>query len=260
MIDLFTKHARLRLNFCSVGMPVNHITRTEINIGAISTPLIARVNRRAKKLIVKVDPVAGEILVTAPSKRTLPDAIAFAHERADWIAGQMKNALRAKAFAAGAMIPYRGVDHLIIQSGGPRTPVRLDYAVRPAIHVGGDAEHINRRLTDWLKKQAREVLIERADYYTTRLGQKRGSIRIRDTRTRWGSCSSDGAISFSWRLILAPPEILNYVAAHECAHLVHMNHSPAFWRLLSTLDVDARTASTWFSEHGPALFAYGASA
>ena len=241
-------------------MSVDHITRTEINIGATSAPLVARVNRRAKKLILKVDPVAGEILVTAPSKRTLPDAITFAHERADWIAGQMKNALRAKPFAPGAVIPYRGVDHLIAQEGGPRAPVRLDYENGPAICVGGEGEHVNRRLTDWLKKQARQILIERADHYSARLGETRGPVRVRDMRTRWGSCTSAGAMSFSWRLILTPPDILDYVAAHECAHLVHMDHSPAFWRLLATLDVDARAAANWFRNHGQKLFAYGACA
>ncbi len=251
-------------------MSVNHITRTEINIGAVSAPLVARVNRRAKKLIVKVDPVTGEILVTAPSRRTLPDAIAFAHERADWIAGQMKNAVRARPFAPNAIIPYRGVDHVIVQCGGPRAPVRVDHGSgrdhatagaerRPEIRVGGAAEHVNRRLTDWLKKQARQRLIERADHYSARLGRKRGPVRVRDMRTRWGSCTSDGAMSFSWRLILTPPDILDYVAAHECAHLVHMDHSRAFWSLLSTLDVDARAAAAWFREHGQALFAYGVS-
>lgn len=248
-------------------MSVDHITRTEINIGAISAPLVARVNRRAKKLIVKVDPVTGEILVTAPSKRTLPDAIAFAHERADWIAGQMKNAVRARPFVPDAVIPYGGVDHVIVQCGGPRAPVRVcgiagdDGAApdRPAIRVGGAAEHVNRRLTDWLKKQARQRLIERTDDYSARLGRKRGPVRVRDMRTRWGSCTADGAMSFSWRLILTPPEILDYVAAHECAHLVHMDHSPAFWSLLATLDVDARAAAAWFREQGQILFAYGVS-
>lgn len=247
-------------NFCSVGMPVDHITRTEINIGATSAPIVARVNRRAKTLIVKVDPVTGEILVTAPSKRAIPEAIAFAQERADWIAGQMKSALRAKPFEPGAVVPYRGVDHLIVHEGGPRTPVSADYTLGPAIRVGGDEAHINRRLTDWLKNQARKILNERVDYYSAHLGKKRGPIRVRDMRTRWGSCTSEGAMSFSWRLILTPPEILDYVAAHECAHLVHMNHSRAFWRLLATLDVDARAASDWFDEHGQQLFAYGASA
>ena len=248
-------------------MTVNHITRTEINIGARTAPLIARVNRRAKRLIVKVDPVAGEILVTAPSKRTLPEAIAFAQERADWIAGQLDDSLKGKPFAPGAVVPYCGVDHIVVHAGGPRSPVGVDPSFfedacaqtlgPPAIRVGGDAAHVNRRLTDWLKRQARKKLTERADHYAERLGKKRGPIRIRDTRSRWGSCSSDGALSFSWRLILTPPHILDYVAAHECAHLIHMNHSPAFWRVLAELGVDARGASDWFRVHGPGLFAYG---
>ena len=244
----------------SIVMSVNHITRTQINIGERIVPLVARVNRRAKRLIIKVDPVAGEILVTAPSKRTMPEAIRFANERADWIAGQLNDDLRGKPFVEGIKIPFCGVDHLIINSGGLRAPVKVDRDYLPTIRVGGDPTHINRRLTDWLKNQARRKLSERADYYCERLGKKRGPLKIRDTRTRWGSCSSDGTLSFSWRLVLAPPSILEYVAAHECVHLVHMDHSPAFWRQLATLDVDARAAADWFDTHGPTLFSYGASA
>lgn len=240
-------------------MSVNHITRTEINIGARKAPLVARVNRRAKRLIVKVDPVAGEIHVTAPSKRTLPQAIAFAQERADWIEGQLNESLRGKPFAPGAVIPYCGADHIIIHSREPRAPVRLDNSAAPTIQVGGDTAHVNRRVTDWLKKQARAKLTERADIYCARLGRRRGPIRVRDMRTRWGSCTSDGALSFSWRLILTPPRILDYVAAHECAHLVHMDHSPAFWRLLAEMGVDSREAAAWFRNHGAELFAYGVS-
>ncbi|HBS33364.1 MAG TPA: M48 family peptidase, partial [Parvularcula sp.] len=88
--------------------------------------------------------------------------------------------------------------------------------------------------------------------------RRRGAISIRDTRSRWGSCARDGALSFSWRLIMAPPEILDYVAAHECAHLVHLNHSPAYWRLLRSLDVDVRAARDWFAANGQRLYAYGA--
>lgn len=238
-------------------MSVNHVTRTEINIGKRTAPLVARVNRRAKQLILKVDPVTGEILVTAPSKRKLPEAIAFAKERIDWISRQLNDQLKGKPFIEGMKVPYCGVDHIIVRSGGPRTPVEVDTEFAPVIRVGGAPEHVNRRLTDWLKKQARQNLTERADYYCEQLGRKRGAIRIRDTKTRWGSCSSDGVLSFSWRLILAPPAVLDYVAAHECTHLIHMNHSPAFWRRLAALGVDARTAANWFDEHGQSLFAYG---
>ncbi len=238
-------------------MPINHTTRTEINIGERSAPLIARVNRRAKRLILKVDPVAGEIVVTAPSKRALPEAIRFANERIDWIAGQMSEHLRGRPFAPGMRVPFTGVEHMIICDPDSRRAVRREDAFFPTIRVGGHPEHLNRRVSDWLKREARQRLTERVDIHCDKLGKKRSRISIKDTRTRWGSCSSDGVLSFSWRLILAPFEILDYVAAHECAHLVHMNHSPAFWRLVRTLGVDARAAADWLESEGPRLFTYG---
>ncbi len=238
-------------------MSVNHITRTQINIGRRSVPLVARVNRRAKRLIVKVDPVAGEILVTAPSQRSVPEAIRFASDRQDWIASQLDDSLRAREFTEGMSIPFRGIHHTIVRSGGPRAPIRVDNDPQPIIGVGGDAAHVNRRIVDWMKREARIVLNERVDHYCSRLNKQRRMVRIRDTRTRWGSCTSDGVLSFSWRLIMAPPEMLDYVAAHECTHLIHMNHSPAFWRQVAALGIDARKASNWFDEKGGELFSYG---
>lgn len=239
-------------------MPVNHVTRTEINIGDRPAPLVVRVNRRAKHLILKVDPYAGEILVTAPSKRTMREAIAFAREREGWIASQLDERLRARPFAENMIVPFFGEPHVIRRGGGPRAPVRVAAGPPPSIHAGGEEAHLNRRITDWMKREARKALADRVDAYCKALGKTRRAIRIRDTRTRWGSCSSDGSMSFSWRLIMAPPPILDYVAAHESVHLVHMNHSPAFWRKVATLGVDARGAETWFRNHGAALFSYGA--
>lgn len=241
-------------------MSVNHITRTQINIGARSVPLVARVNRRAKRLIVKVDPVAGEILVTAPSKKSVPEAIRFACDRRDWIETQLDDRLLAREFVEGMTIPFQGENYTIVREGGPRSPVQIDRGEPLVIRVGGDAAHLNRRLVDWMKREARTTLTERVDYYCARLEKSRRAIRIRDTRTRWGSCSSDGVLSFSWRLILAPPDMLNYVAAHECVHLIHMDHSPAFWRRLATLGVNARQAANWFDDKGGELFAYGITA
>ncbi len=238
-------------------MAINHITRTEINIGARAAPLIARVNRRAKRLILKVDPVAGEIHVTAPSKRALPEAIRFAHERIDWIASQLTESLRGKPFVAGGKAPFLGVEHIVIHDPAVRSAIRLDTTHYPAMRVGGREEHLNRRVCDWLKREARKRLTERVDFYCEELGKSRRAIRIRDTRTRWGSCSSEGDLSFCWRLIMAPPAILDYVAAHECAHLIHLDHSPAFWRVVRGLGVDPRAAAVWLSEHGPGLYGYG---
>jgi hypothetical protein len=238
-------------------MPASHTTRTEINIRERSTPLIVRVNRRAKQLILKVDPVAGEILATAPSKRAIPEAIRFAQDRIDWIAAQLTDHLRGKPFSPGMRIPFAGVEHVLINDPASRRSIRIDSELFPAIRVGGQPEHLNRRVSDWLKREARKQITAKVDEYCAVLDNKRSRINIRDTRSRWGSCSSDGVLSFSWRLIMAPPKILNYVAAHECAHLIHLNHSPAFWRVVRSLGVDARAAADWLDSNGPTLFTYG---
>jgi len=228
---------------------------TTIDLGDRTAPLVARINRRARRLIVTVDAVCGRVIVTAPSRRALPEAIDFAKTRTRWITAQLVESGGAKPFCDGLVIPFRGSPTCIEHAGGPRAGVRFESG---KIIAGGDEAHLNRRITDWLKSEARRVLTERADHYAGELGRKRGSITIRDTRSRWGSCARDGSLSFSWRLILAPPEILDYVAAHECAHLVHLNHSPAYWRTLRNLGIDSRTARAWFAENGKDLYAYGA--
>ena len=240
------------------------ITETQITLGGASAILDIRVNPRAKRLILKVDPVRGRILVTAPSKRAVPEAIAFAKSRAHWLEQQLATGARAIPFAAGDIAPFEGAPHRIIAAPDRRASVRLR---RPAsetapgeISVGGDPAFVNRRMVDWLKTAARRRLTERADIHCRELGVKRGRITIRDTRSRWGSCSSSGAISFSWRLILTPPAILDYVAAHECAHLVHLDHSDAYWRVVASLGVDAGAASRWFEKNGARLHAYGVEA
>lgn len=233
------------------------LVETEIDLGDRLAPLEARVNRRARRLIVRVDPVRGRVLVTAPSRRALPEALAFARERVEWIRARLAEGAPARPFRPGGLCPYRGIAHRIVNAGPPRAPVTRRDGANPQLVVGGDPAHVNRRLVDWLKREARRVLSERADHYASRLGVRRGPVRIRDTRSRWGSCSSDGTLSFSWRLILAPPAILDYVAAHECAHLLHLDHSPAFWRALARLDADAGAARDWFAREGPALLVWG---
>lgn len=230
---------------------------TEIDLGDRMALLTARINRRAKRLIVKVDPVAGRVLVTAPSKRALPEALRFARGRIPWIRARMDEGLSAQPFEPGGACPYRGVFHRVINEGAPRAPVRL-IAEPPQIVIGGEAAHLNRRLCDWLKRESRRALCVRIEEYAAILGKTPARIRIRDTRSRWGSCTSDRVLSFSWRLILAPPWILDYVAAHECAHLVHLDHSPQYWRVLARLDAPVQEAREWLERHGPALHAWGA--
>lgn len=229
-----------------------------LEIGGRLVPLRVRVNRRARRLIVRVDP-SGRIVVTAPSKRAAPEAIAFARSRALWIQSQL-DTMGPLPFRDGAVIPYRGRPHrLVLRPGSRGVQVGVENG-EVVLFAGGEASHLNRRMVDWLKRQARLTITAAVDRHVEKLGVARGRIVIRDPSSRWGSCTPEGGLSFSWRLILAPPDILDYVAAHECAHLVHMNHSPRFWRLVASLGVDAAAARAWFAVHGPGLHRWGRTA
>lgn len=231
-----------------------------LDLGNRRTPVEIRVNRRAKRLILKVDTIRGRAIVTAPSKAAIPEALSFAQSRAAWVREQLAASDGARPFIPGAQIPFQGDPLIVVNEGGPRSAiiVRRPPADGPDhLVVGGDSTHVNRRIVDWMKKQARITLTAHADAFSAKLGVSRGPITIRDTKSRWGSCASNGALSFSWRLILAPPWVLAYVAAHECAHLIHLNHSPAYWRTLATINKDENAARAWFQEHGEALYGYG---
>jgi hypothetical protein len=228
-----------------------------IELGGQTTPLVVRVDRRARRLIVRVDSRSRTVIVTAPSRRAVPDALRFARENGRWIERRLAKAEVAVGLAPGARCPYRGVPHRVELSGGTRDPVRRVEGREPLLLVGGDPRHLNRRLTDWLKREARREIETAVARYCALLGKTPGRIRLRDPRSRWGSCSEAGDLSFSWRLILAPPAILDYVAAHECAHLVHLDHSPAFWRTVEMLGPDPAAARRWFRQHGERLHAIG---
>lgn len=229
-----------------------------IDLGDRKAPARIKVNRNARRLIVRVDTLEGVVLVTSPSKRALPDALRFAQSKAAWIRRQFDRGERAKPFVAGELCPYRGVFHRIVLDGGVRASVRRVEGAEPILLVGGEAAHLNRRLTDWLKKEARREIAARVEIHAAALRRRVTRIAIRDQRSRWGSCGADGAMSFSWRLIFAPPEMLDSVAAHECAHLVHLDHSPAFWRTVESLGVDVEASRRWFNRHGAGLRAWGA--
>jgi predicted metal-dependent hydrolase len=123
--------------------------------------------------------------------------------------------------------------------------------------VAGDGPHVDRRVSDFLKREARRDLEIANARAAATLGVKIKRLSIRDQSSRWGSCSTTGALSYSWRLILAPPFVLDYLAAHEVAHLVEMNHSPRFWRLVDRLCPHARRAKPWLELHGTDLHRYG---
>ena len=231
--------------------------RELLRIDGKSVEVILRADPRARRFIVKVDPATGQVVVVSPTSRSLERALEFARGEKDWIAGRLANVPPPVRLAAGSDILFRGVEHQIRAGSGGRAPVWIDRdAQRPTIRVEGQPEHTARRLVDWLKREARRKIDERVWDYADRLGVKPKRITIRDTSSRWGSCSSTRTLSFSWRLILAPPSVLDYVVAHEVSHLRELNHRPRFWRLVETLVSDIDKSQNWLMQNGTLLHRY----
>jgi predicted metal-dependent hydrolase len=213
-----------------------------------------RLNPRARRMIVKVNPATGEVTVTAPSRRGLSAALDFARGEREWIAGQLAKAPGPVALLVGTVIPFRGQPHEISAACHGSAPVWVDDGM---ILVRGDAAHASRRVLDFLKREARKAFESSVLDYAEKLGVKPSRITVRDTASRWGSCSSARALSFSWRLILAPDFVLNYVVAHEVAHLREMNHSPRFWAHVRSIAPHMDTAQAWLKANGRDLQRYG---
>ena len=206
-------------------------------------------------MIVKVHPATGEVSVTAPSRRGLAVALEFARGETAWISGQRAKVPGAVTLAPGAVIPFKGVAHEIRASAKGPAPVWREDGV---IWVRGRPAHASRRVVDFLKHEARAVFEERALVHAAKLNVKPSRITVRDTASRWGSCSSTRSLSFSWRLILAPDFVLDYVVAHEVAHLREMNHSPRFWAHVASLVDDLDAPQDWLRKHGRELQRYAA--
>jgi predicted metal-dependent hydrolase len=219
------------------------------------------VKRRAaaRRLTLRISHATGEVVLTLPERSAVATAVKFAHEHSGWIAHRVKRMPAPIALTAGAVVPYRGVPHRIVRWSGVRgiASASQDGDGAPIIAVSCDAAHVGRRVKDFLRGEAARDLGHAVRHYTEKLGIPAKKITVRDTRTRWGSCSAGGRLSFSWRLVLAPPFVLDYLAAHEVAHLKEMNHSMRFWRLVHRLCPQTEEAERWLKRHGSGLHRYG---
>jgi hypothetical protein len=245
------------LSFKSSSSRSQAASRALLRIDGKPVPVAIKLNPRARRLIVKVHPSTGEVSVVAPTKRSINHAIDFARGETEWIAERLKQVPRAVPLGLGARVLFRGEAHVIRRGEGRRTPVWIDHEDgNRIIRVTGQSEHAARRVLDFLKREAKKVLEARAFYYAEQLGTLPRHITVRDTASRWGSCSTQRSLSFSWRLILAPPFVLDYVVAHEVAHMREMNHGPRFWRLVEDLVGDSEKPQVWLREKGSALHRY----
>ena len=218
-----------------------------------------RRHRRARRYTLRIHPSDREAILTMPPRGTIIEAKDFAQRHGGWIAARLGRLPKAAPFLPGTIVPLRGVAHRIVHRATMRGTVWTE--VRDSgeriLCVAGGGEHIERRVLDYLKREARKDLQKASLFYAQALGVKVRRLSIRDQSSRWGSCTSAGSLSFSWRLILAPPYVLDYLAAHEVAHLVEMNHSARFWRVVAKVCGHVERAKTWLDTHGNDLHRYG---
>jgi predicted metal-dependent hydrolase len=210
----------------------------------------------ARRMSLRIDPAAGGVVVVLPMGVSVFEAERFVLRQRDWIAGKLEALPGGVPFVAGQLVPLLGEPHEIRHLPTARRGV---WAEAGAIHVSGLAEHVGRRVGDFLRSEARRAVLPRAHAMAATIGRKVARIAIRDTRSRWGSCTAAGDLAFSWRLVMAPEWVLHYLIAHEVAHLAEMNHGPDFWRLVEALAGDPRPPRRWLKANGPALHRYGAS-
>ena len=214
----------------------------------------ARRHRRARRITLRVDAREDCAVLTLPARASLESGFGFARERAGWLARKLAALPPLTPFDDHAVIPFRGARLLIrhLPPAGP-DPVLMGGVLR----VPGDAAGLAARVKDWLRGEALGALTRAATQNAASIGRAPPPISIRDPRARWGSCSAKGRLSFSWRLIMAPPIVLDYVAAHEVAHLLHLDHGAEFKATLTGLAARQAEARDWLAREGSGLHRYG---
>jgi hypothetical protein len=213
-----------------------------------------RRSARARRVTLRIDPSAGAVVVTLPQRAGRNQGLALLEAHSTWVAERLAALSPRVPFVDGAVVPLLGRPHAIRHRPGAVGGVWLE---GDEIHVSGDAAFMPRRLTVWLRSRAKAEIAPRAAAHAGRIGRRVARISIKDPKSRWASCAPDGTLAFSWRLVMSPSWVLDYVVAHEVAHLAEMNHGPRFWAAVSHLTPHADQAKTWLSAHGARLLRFG---
>ncbi len=217
-----------------------------------------RRHRQARRYTLRIHAANREVVLTMPPRGSVRQAKEFAQKHGAWIAARLRRLPDGAPFMHGAVLPLRGVAHRIDHRRVARGAVWIEIQTdERLLCVAGQAPHLSRRVQDYLKREAKRDLEAASRQAAQALGVEVKRVSVRDQSSRWGSCSSRGVLSYSWRLILAPPFVLDYLAAHEVAHLIEMNHSRRFWRLVERICPDTGRAKAWLDAHGADLHRYG---
>ncbi len=228
-------------------------SRHTLEIDGRAVPLVVRRHPQARRLILRIADDGQGAVVTIPKWAAFAEGVDMAARKTAWIKRQLAKQPETVAFVDGAHVPLLGETQVIRHCPDGRGIRKAD----GEIIVAGREEHLSRRLRDWLKAQARMEISARAHEKACRIDKRIGRITVRDTKSRWGSCTAGGNLNFSWRLVLAPEFVLDYVVAHEVAHLHHRDHSAAFWTLAASLTERLDQARDWLHAYGRDLHKYG---
>ncbi len=213
-----------------------------------------RRSSRARRVSLRIDPREGAVVVTLPPRAGRGAGMALLMSHAGWISDRIAALPSAIPFVDGAMVPLDGIEyrirHLPDRRGGA-------WVEQGAICVTGSPEFLSRRVADFLRAEARRRLVRIVAEKARLTGMLPHRITVKDTSSRWGSCAPDGSLAFSWRLVMAPGFVQDYVAAHEVAHLRHMNHGKRFWALVDQLTPHTTTAVPWLRREGARLLRVG---
>jgi len=213
-----------------------------------------RRSARARRVSLRIHPADGSVIVTLPPRTSHKAGMALLMNHAEWVSNRLAALPSQIVFAPGASVPIDDVPHVIRHEPGMRGGAWLEEGV---LHVTGALEFLNRRVTDFLRQEARRRLTALAAAKAQPLGIAPRRVLIKDTSSRWGSCAPDKTIALSWRLVMAPAFVQDYVVAHEVAHLRHMNHGPLFWAQVEQLTPHRRAAIGWLHREGPRLLRVG---
>lgn len=228
----------------------------EVEVDGAMLPIKVVENDRAKRITLRIVPGGDGLKVTTPSHVGDDEIEAFVERNRNWVAARLARLPSKVKVVTGASVLYRGIEHTIVSTGILRGVVQSRITDDGAeLLVPGDEKTLSRKLLSWFKQEARRELNAAVAEHVSKIHVRPKQIRITDTTSRWGSCSTTRTLSFSWRIIMAPPEVLNYLAAHEVAHLVEMNHSDRFWSLTRELCPDTDLQKNWLRKNGARLHA-----
>lgn len=217
--------------------------------GSPPVEITLRRSARARRFTLRVSRMDGRVTLSMPARARETEAMAFLRAQEGWLRKALAELPAAGGLVGpGVRLPVEG--RVLELVAGPGRVMRVQ---EDRLLVPGDPAQMPARVQAWLKARARDRLVAATDVHATTLGRRVSRVTLRDTRSRWGSCSAHGAIMYSWRLIMAPPAVLDYVAAHEVAHLVEMNHSPDFWAVVDRLCPDWKGHRAWLRSEGQAL-------